>query len=225
MGVTKTDFMRGMQCRKMLWLDKHKPQFKIIPPEVQQALDCGNEFGDQAMGMFGEFVETTCFKPDGRLDYTQMIKNTKEYLENGEPVICEAAFSFYGNYCAVDILRKVNGGYEMYEVKNSSAVTEQHLKDVGFQRYIALKCGVKITKCFVVLPSDGEEKYSITDVSAAAWQYSRWVNDNIWDLGKIKFQKEEIYVDMGEQCQLPYECWYCDYCRALAQSDDSPQKP
>lgn len=36
MGITKTDFMRGMQCRKMLWLDKHKPSLKVIPPEVQQ---------------------------------------------------------------------------------------------------------------------------------------------------------------------------------------------
>ena len=25
MAITKTDFMRGMQCPKMLWLDKHKP--------------------------------------------------------------------------------------------------------------------------------------------------------------------------------------------------------
>lgn len=28
MGVTKTDFMRGMQCQRMLWLDKH-PLVKI----------------------------------------------------------------------------------------------------------------------------------------------------------------------------------------------------
>ncbi|MBO5567637.1 MAG: hypothetical protein J6A79_01650 [Clostridia bacterium] len=49
MGITKTDFMRGMQCPKMLWLDKHKPKLKVIPPEVQRRLDAGNDFGDQAM--------------------------------------------------------------------------------------------------------------------------------------------------------------------------------
>lgn len=42
MGVTKTDYMRGMQCPKMLWLDKHKPEEKVIPPEVQERLDEGN---------------------------------------------------------------------------------------------------------------------------------------------------------------------------------------
>ena len=55
MGITKTDFMRGMQCRKMLWLDKHRPDLKVIPPEIQKRLDDGNDFGDRAMAMFGEF--------------------------------------------------------------------------------------------------------------------------------------------------------------------------
>ena len=53
MGITKTDFMRGMQCMKMLWLDKHKPKLKIIPLKVQKRLDAGNDFGDRAMAMFG----------------------------------------------------------------------------------------------------------------------------------------------------------------------------
>ena len=53
MAITKTDFMRGMQCPKMLWLDKHRPGLKVIPPEIQARLDAGNDFGDRAMGMFG----------------------------------------------------------------------------------------------------------------------------------------------------------------------------
>ena len=35
MGVTKTDFVRGLQCPKMLWLDSHKPEEKYIPAAVQ----------------------------------------------------------------------------------------------------------------------------------------------------------------------------------------------
>ncbi len=52
MGITKTDFMRGMQCQKMLWLDKHKPDLKVISKEVQQRLDAGNDFGDREMFNF-----------------------------------------------------------------------------------------------------------------------------------------------------------------------------
>ena len=61
MALTKTNFMRGMQCPKMLWLDRHKPSLMImiIPPEIQARLDAGNEFGDRAMGMFGPYEEMT----------------------------------------------------------------------------------------------------------------------------------------------------------------------
>ena len=65
MAITKTDFMRGMQCPKMLWLDKHKPSLKVIPPEVQARLDAGNDFGDRAMGMFGPYEEMTVYLPVG----------------------------------------------------------------------------------------------------------------------------------------------------------------
>ena len=100
MGITKTDFMRGMQCRKMLWLDKHRPDLKIIPPEIQQKLDAGNEFGDRAMGIFGEYEEMTVYRPGTQIpDKKAMASRTAEHLEKGTAVICEAAFIYYNNYC------------------------------------------------------------------------------------------------------------------------------
>lgn len=65
MGITKTDYTRGMQCPKMLWLDKHKPEKRIISQEMQAILDGGNEFGDKTMAMFGDYVETTTLKANG----------------------------------------------------------------------------------------------------------------------------------------------------------------
>ena len=38
MPISKTDFIRALQCEKMLWLDAHAPEHKIIPPEVQEPL-------------------------------------------------------------------------------------------------------------------------------------------------------------------------------------------
>jgi hydroxymethylpyrimidine pyrophosphatase-like HAD family hydrolase len=34
MSISKTDFIRGLQCEKMLWLDAHKPEEKIIPSGI-----------------------------------------------------------------------------------------------------------------------------------------------------------------------------------------------
>ncbi len=214
MGVTKTDYMRGMQCPKMLWLDKHKPELKIIPPEVQEALDKGNEFGDRAMGMFGEYVEMTTYREDGRLDFSAMLQKTQEHLQDGTPVLCEAAFRYYGNYCAVDILRRTDSGFSLYEVKNSDSVKEQFVKDVGFQLYILTRCHVRVVKCFIVTRGEEPDLFAVTDVTAQAREYSRTINDNIWRLGKIKMQKEEVEAETGTRCEQPYRCWYWEYCHA-----------
>ena len=79
-----------------------------------------------------------------------MIARTQEHLSKGTLVICEAAFSNYNNYCAVDILRRTNIGYDFYEVKNSPEVHEQFIRDAGFQYYIVARCGLRIGRIFIV---------------------------------------------------------------------------
>ncbi len=214
MAITKTDFMRGMQCRKMLWLDKHKPGLRVIPPEVQARLDAGNDFGDRAMGMFGPYEEMTVYLPGKQIpDKKAMIQKTQEHLAKGTPVICEAAFSNYNNYCAADILRKTDTGYDLYEVKNAPEVHEQFVRDAGFQYYIITRCGVKIGRVFIVIHGPDEaDPFLPQDVTRQARGYYRWINDNIWDLNRMQKEPEEVAVEPGEQCCNPYECWYYAYC-------------
>ena len=154
MPVSKTDFIRALQCEKMLWLDAHAPEFKIIPPEVQARLNEGNDFGDEAMGVFGDFVETTTLREDGRLHFSAMIEKTKTLLENGENVICEASFSWYGNFCAVDLLKKEGKGYRLYEVKNAFSARKEFITDLSFQRFLLKKCGLNIVGCSLILRGD-----------------------------------------------------------------------
>ena len=221
MAITKTDFMRGMQCRKMLWLDKHKPSLKVIPPEIQARLDAGNEFGDRAMGMFGPYEEMTVYRPGTRIpDKKAMADRTREHLALGTPVICEAAFLNYNNYCAVDILRKTETGYDMYEVKNSPELREQFIRDAGFQYYIVNRCRVRVNRIFIVLHGpDEEHPFQPADVTEKAKSYASWVNESIWDLNRMQKQKEEVQAEPGEQCTVPYECWYYDYCHGGKDPD------
>ena len=214
MAITKTDFMRGMQCRKMLWLDKHKPQYKVIPPEIQARLDAGNEFGDRAMGMFGPYEEMTVYRPGTHIpDKKKMLERTQEHLQKGTAVLCEAAFSNYNNYCAVDILRKTDTGYDFYEVKNAPEVEEQFIRDAGFQNYIISRCGLKIGRIFIVIHGPDEENPFVpVDVTQKAKDYYRWINDHIWDLNRMQKEPEEVNEPVGPHCTQPYECWYYGYC-------------
>lgn len=214
MGITKTDFMRGMQCPKMLWLDKHKPSLKVIPPEVQKRLDEGNDFGDRAMSMFGDYEEMTVYRPGTTIPDTKaMAARTAENIEKGTPVICEAAFIYYNNYCAVDILRKTDIGYDFYEVKNAPVVNDQFVRDAGFQYYIMNHCKLNIGRIYIVTHgSNEEEPFVINDITSQAKAYLNWIDDNLWDLNRMQKQPEEIMIDPGEHCTKPYECWYYGYC-------------
>ena len=233
MAVSKTDFVRGLQCKKMLWLDAHAPEHKIIPPEVQARLDAGNEFGDQAMSIFGDFVETTTFREDGRLDFAAMLEKTQALIREGAPVICEGSFSWYGNFCAADILKKDGAGYALYEVKNTYFPRQEFITDLGFQRLVLRKCGVTITSCNLVLRGDeppegakdtglsegqtfldhGDFRYKIVDVSKGARKADFMASDCVFDLGRLK-KKEALMpeIEMGAHCDCPYKCWYYDYC-------------
>lgn len=216
MGITKTDFMRGMQCPKMLWLDKHKPKLKVIPPEVQEKLDAGNEFGDLAMGMFGPYEEMTVYRPGTHIpDKKAMVQRTAEHLDAGTAVICEAAFMNYNNYCAVDILRKTETGYDIYEVKNTEELHDQFIRDAAFQYYIISRCALKIGKVFIVLHGkDPEYPFSPVEVTQEVKGLYKWINEHIWDLNRLQKSQDELTVEPGDQCTEPYECWYYSYCHS-----------
>ena len=218
MSISKTDFMRGMQCPKMLWLDAHRPELKVISTDTQQRLDRGNEFGDKAMGMFGPFEEMTDYIPSTKyLDKKKMVQKTKHHLKIGTENICEASFDYNGYFCAVDILHRVEEGvYELYEVKDSPEVKEQFIRDAGYQAWVLDKCGIQLDSVNVVYHYDDIlDPFEPVDVTEEAREFAAVVDDNIGRLDEIKKSKTEIMVSRGEQCEKPYECWYCEYCAGL----------
>ena len=221
MGVTKTDFVRGMQCPKMLWLDHHKQELREIPPEVQDTLDRGNVFGDHMMGIFGPFIEVQEYYPGTkRPDKPRMAAKTKELISVGTKVICEAAFMDENeNYCAADIIRwdEENKCYDMYEVKNAKEVSDRFIQDAAFQAYLIRKTGLPLGRVFIVY--HGEEPYDIEEVTGNVQHFASWVDENIDRLGRIKDRPKEYCCEMGIHCAYPYECWYYGYCKELKKND------
>ena len=214
MGITKTDYVRGMQCPRMLWLDKHHPELRVIPPEVRARLRKGNEFGDSMMGVFGPYTEVREYRPGTQIpDKKKMAAKTTELMAEKTPVICEAAFmDKMGNYCAADILKydSEDGSYVMYEVKNSPEVTDQHIRDAGYQAYIIRELGFTLKGIFILY--HGDEPYSVKEITDEAGKYAETVGANIEWLGNIREQEDEVRMEMGPQCTAVYGCWYTDYC-------------
>lgn len=218
---SKSRYCLAWQCPKLLWLSKYKPELKPEDPSLQARFDEGNVVGDMAMGLFGDFTEVTAFKEDGKLDLSRMQELTKECIANGIENICEASFNYDGLYCAVDILRKENGGYAIYEVKSSTHASHIYAVDIAYQKYVLENCGVKVTGTYLIcINSDyvrGEkldihEFFQIIDLSAE-------VNDEYQNVPSLLKKAEQIYAlkdeperDIGPHCRDPYGCAFWDYC-------------
>ena len=97
-SLSKSLYCSGVQCPKMLWLKKHRPELFDDSVIDQAVLDTGSEVGDLAMGLFGDFTEV----PYGEL--SGMIRETERLLDAGDRVIAEASFSCDGLFCSVDLL-------------------------------------------------------------------------------------------------------------------------
>lgn len=148
MYLSKSKYCSGMQCPKILWMDSNMPEQKA---EIDTYyMEAGSMVGDIAMGYFGDYTEI----PFDRDKMGEMISETIRQLEAGTEHIAEASFSFDGNFCSVDILKKTKGGYEIIEVKSTSAsenenpdkIKEVHLNDMAYQYYVLANCGINITK-------------------------------------------------------------------------------
>ena len=84
------------------------------------------------------------------LDLNQMIEDTNKAIQNQNIIITEASFNYNNNFCSVDILKKENNNYELYEVKSSTEVKDIYLHDAAYQYYVLTKLGLNVTKVSIV---------------------------------------------------------------------------
>lgn len=221
MSLSKSKYTRFCQCPKMLWIDTYHPELAVQDASLQRRFQEGNAVGDLAMGLLGNFVETTAYTDEGKLDIPAMLKDTQKYLAEGKENICEAAFAKDGCYCAVDILHKTAGGYEIYEVKASTDIHDVYLWDVAYQRWVLEQSGLKILHTYIVYINnkyvrhgdiDIRDLFAVKDVSTAILPYYGEVEANTARAKEYISQKDEPESELGEQCFAPYECAYWQYC-------------
>ena len=222
-GISKSRYTLFRQCPKALWLKTYKPEEIVVSDALQQRFEAGNAVGDLAMGLFGKFTEVTAYTPGGRLDLGKMTEETRKCLDAEVDVICEASFFYDGGYCAVDILKKENGGYAIYEVKSSTdGDKEVYAQDVAYQKYILENNGISVTGTYLVcIDSDyvlyGELDihglFQIQDISESVAQEHPLVASQVASAKKmLSKMDEEPDVDLNVHCHKPYDCAFWQYC-------------
>ena len=131
MTLSKSQYIRGLQCPKSLWLYKNRPE--LLSKKDEAILQSGINVGDFAKRLFPGGYEVE-FNPQ---DFKGMIQKTKELLKEVK-IIYEATFSKNNIFAMVDILVKNGDKWDIYEVKSSTSLKDYHLDDAAVQ-YMRLR--------------------------------------------------------------------------------------
>jgi hypothetical protein len=219
LGLSKSTFLMGRQCSKLLWFRYNAKDQIPAPDEAQQAVfDQGTEVGELAQQLFpgGTVVAPGIITPD------EVIAATQKAIQTRRPLY-EAAFVFYGGYARTDILVPVAGGaWDLVEVKSTTSLKEEvHLPDIAFQAFVLTGAGIKLRKCFLAHinnefvrhgPIDPQKVFTLEDVTKPVSALSRDIEEQIDAMQHVIGAKSHPEIQIGPHCDNPYTCALHDHC-------------
>ena len=221
--LTKSKFLNGLQCPKLLWTRCNAPE--TIPPpskQLQKVFDIGHQVGALA---------ETCF-PGGHHvqedDFLKNIDETRALLSAKVPKpIYEAGVKAGRLYARADILRpssEMAGAWDVIEVKCGTKVKDVYLQDVAFQRYCYEQAGIKVGRCFLMHINnqyvrhgdiDVEEFFALEDVTDAILPYAPSMPGWVDGFLKIIDLPACPHIGIRGHCGDPYDCQMESLCWAF----------
>ena len=215
MNLSKSKYCEGVQCKKILWLSKFKPEVKE-EIDNESVLENGNYVHEIARKMFGNDINI-----EFNENLNTMINDTKKALQNENAVITEASFNYNNNFCSVDILKKEKDSFEIYEVKSSTKVKDVFINDASYQYYVLTSLGLNVKKCFVVTLNsnyvrcgdlDLSKLFIKNDITDICKNKLEEIKNNIAEINKYMENKNEPDDDIDLKCFDPYPCPFFKYC-------------
>lgn len=234
--LSKSRYLRWLQCPLRLYLDVHHRELAASPSATAQArFDVGHRVGELARSRYpgGVLVE------EGPQQHAAAVERTRALLADGVRDIFEAAFTYDRVKVRADILHALDGGgYELIEVKSTLKFDEsKHLPDVGIQTYVLLGAGVDVRRVSLmhldrdyVRPGGPYDPYRLlakTDVTGLALDYARTVGPHVAQMIAVLEEAAPPDVTPDDSfCLKPYECEFYAYCtRGIEPPDYSDVEP
>lgn len=208
-ALTKSKYITGLSCINLLWHEFNAPD-KILDADegAKERMQAGIEVGHLAKKLHPKGVEI----PYG----SGAVHLTKEALKKRVPLF-EASFCHGDCYCKVDLLVPVHDDeWDLYEVKSTTKVKDDHVEDVSFQRYVLQNAGLKVRKAHLMFINNEYVKKGAIDVKKF------FESEDITDLtdkpdeveANVKrflkiIQGKKPKVKYGEDCKDSLECPVC----------------
>lgn len=210
--LSKTSFLNGIQCPKLLWTKFHdRDAFPPVDARQQAIFDQGHEIGSLAKSLFPGGIEVA----EGVIAYEESLRATRRLLPERKPLF-EAAFSHDGGFVRVDILNPAGtDAWEIFEVKSGTRVKDENLQDIAFQKFVCEGAGLKITRCCLVHVNSGYvragdivpgELFQSEDVTEEIAGLVAEAPARLEELKRVVSPDQCPQIPIGPHCHSPYEC-------------------
>ena len=215
--MSKSLFIRGLQCHKSLYLDRYQRELKDEVTEEKQALfESGTDVGILARDLFPGGVEV----PYEGLSPREQLDMTASEIQKGTENIYEAAFSYNNVFMKADILHKGRHGWALYEVKQSTGVKQVHVNDVALQYYVVKGTGLPVSKAFLVYINNQyvrhgaievNKLFAIEDLTDRVKEKQEFIAEEIGKMREM-LTGSAPDIEIGAWCDDPYECDFKGHC-------------
>jgi predicted RecB family nuclease len=221
MGISKSKFISGLNCEKRLFLEVNHPELKSpISADQESKFNSGHRIGALAQERFSGGVNA---EPQGDRNFKEWLNSTRLFLAEKRPVIYEAAFSFEGSFCALDILIREEDDIVAIEVKGSKEAKEIFIMDAAYQYYIMSQLGVQ-PKRFYLLLIDGtyirekildvQQLFQKVDITDRVVALQAAIKENLDKFNSMLAAGMEPRRNIGPHCSSPYSCPFYNHCSA-----------
>ena len=218
LNISKSTFIRGLQCDKSLYLKKYQPQLEDKVSEAQQAIfDSGHEIGSLATKLFPGGVDLNEYIPK---QMSKVFRDTKTLMSNRE-IIYEAGFSYDNLICFSDILVPKGNKWLVYEVKGSTEVKEVYRWDAAFQYYLITNSGIEVEDISIIHINNQYERvgeleldklFTITSVKDKILPLQPLVMHCAKEFKSMLSKGSIPDIDIGPHCTDPYGCSFMGHC-------------
>lgn len=216
--ISKTKYLKGLQCKKLLWYIYNEPEAIPETAETIQGLfEQGYLVGEYAKKLFPKGIEV-----DHSGSIEDGLQSTRELLLKRAPLF-EAALSHKNCYARADILEPIDEDqWNLIEVKSSTDIKDINYSDIGFQYYVYKGAGLKINRSYLMCIDNtyfrnGEvdlfklfKKIDVTDEVKST--YCKMVESNVFEMVKAISAEATPVVEIGNQCSEPFECPLAEKC-------------
>jgi hypothetical protein len=211
--LSKSKYIRGLQCDRALWLDVFNPRLARYTAEQMRRFDRGREFEYAFKDTFPNGIDISAELKRNVDAYPEL---TAMYLDKEEEVdLFEAGFLYDDVLVLADVVHKNSDGtLDIYEVKSGTTLSDTYRRDAALQHYVISHCREVHSFSVVYNGADGangSNGFNVVELTEELAAQHAEIEKNIAAMKEI-LRYGEPATPTGQHCLEPYACPYQHYC-------------